>query len=270
MKTYLKILAGLFSVVVLFLSWSFSQYLKNEGCDTITLTGEINSESFVKVRNCLVRSKASKKTFVIEASPGGDVASALAFGILIHRHNWDVEIVDYCASACAAFIFPAGKTKYLNRNAMLMFHGGPHQENLLEMAERFVLVAETEVATAESVTLGQVTKENSVSIAPKTRAYREVQKFLSIPDDSTPAELVRALRKASDQLYQALGINPLLPIYGQIGAHEPTYKSYKYLGFAYGLDSLRRFGVVNIELRQGEWHPQRHPGYKDVYEVTFP
>jgi len=67
-----------------------------------------------------------------------------------------------------------------------------------------------------------------------------------------------------------LGINPLLPGYGQIGAYESLYKSYKYGGFIYRLDSLRRLGIGNIELKDGEWHPERHPAYHDVYEVTFP
>ena len=194
----------------------------------------------------------------------------LALGILIHRHNWDVEIVDYCASSCATFIFPAGKTKYLNPHSMLLFHGGLHQENLLEMAERFVPASGMNDAPVESVTLGQENKENNVSTVPKTIAYKEVHKFLSIPDVSTPVEIIRAQRKASDQLYQELGINPLLPTYGQIGDYEPKYKSYEYFGFIYRMDSLRRFGVGNIELKDGEWHPERHPVYPDVYEVTYP
>jgi len=63
---------------------------------------------------------------------------------------------------------------------------------------------------------------------------------------------------------------PPLPEYGQIGGYESLYKSYKYDGFIYRLDSLRRLGIRNIELKEGEWHPERHPDYKDVYEVTYP
>jgi hypothetical protein len=89
-------------------------------------------------------------------------------------------------------------------------------------------------------------------------------------NDSNLVEIIRGLRKASDQFYQELGVNPLLSTYGQVGAYEPTYKSYKYLGFIYRLDSLRRLGISNIELKQGEWQPERHPDYKEVYEVTYP
>ena len=273
MKTYLKILAALAGVAFLFLATSYALYVREHpiGCsDTLTLTGKITFQTFVDARKCLVRWTAPKKTVVVEASEGGDNAAALALGILIHRHGWDVEIVDYCASACASFIFPAGKTIYLNRQSLLLFHGAPSQENLMEMAESFVPESPTNPAPAEPVTLGQVNKENTVSMVPKTAAYREVHEFLAIADSASPLENLRAQRQASEQLYRELGINPLLPTYGQLGEYEKSYKSYKLLGFIYPLDSLRRLGMRNIELKEGEWHPERHPAYKDVYEVTYP
>jgi hypothetical protein len=272
MKKYGKILAAVVSVAILWLGYKYILFLRDEAlhCDTITVAGDITPETFVAARECLVRSLAPKKTFVITASPGGDNFTALALGILIHRHNWDVEIVDYCGSACANFIFPAGKAKYLNRHSLLLFHGGPHQENLLEMASLYREVPTMSDAPVEPVILGQVNKENTLTIVPKTAAYREVHKFLSIPDSAHPVEAILALRKTSDQLYQDLGINPLLPTYGQRGDYEPIYKSYKHVGFIYGLDSLRRLGMTHIELKEGEWHPERHPAFPEVYEVTYP
>jgi len=284
-KTFLKILAALAAVVVLFLGWSYARYRQNEYryC-TLTLAGEISPETFVQFRECLVRAETPKKTFVVTGSGGGDNFSALALGILIHRHGWDVEIVDYCLSACATFIFPAGKTKYLHRQSMLMFHGGPHQENLLEQAKEndrrtsmnrarteFVTLPQANegAARTEFVTLARSNKENSVSVAPITPAYLEVHEFLSIPVGSTSEEII-AWRKAADQFYEQLGITTSLPTYGQLGGYESTYKSGKYQGFLYRLDSLRRFGIDNVELKDGEWHPERHFLYPQVYEVTYP
>jgi hypothetical protein len=272
-KTTLKILAGLAAVAILWLGYMYVRWLHDDDlhCDTATVTGVITPETFVKLRGCLARSLEPKKRFVITSSEGGDSIAALALGILIHRHHWDVEIVDFCASACANFIFPAGKTKYLDRHSMLLFHGGPYQENLLQFASMFKLVPSTSDAPAEAVILGHVNKENTLSTGPISPAYRQLHQFLSIPDDSTPVELVLALRKASDQFYEELGVNPLLSIYGQRGAYEPKYRSYgEDIGFVYRLDSLRRLGIGNIELKDGEWHPERNPVYQKVYEVTYP
>jgi hypothetical protein len=272
-KTPLKILAALVSVAFLSLCSMYVLYVRNEAppCDTITLTGWITSEMFVEVRDCLVKSTAAKKTFVVRGAGGGDGFAALAFGILIHRHGWDVEVTDLCASSCANFIFPAGKTKYLNRDSMLLFHGGPHQTNLLEMAEKFDHGWTMSGAPVDSVVLGRDNKEGTLRFSPnRSNADREVREFLSITDGSTAVELLTKFRSASDRFYEELGVNPVLPTYGQIGAHEPTYKSYKYGGFIYRLDSLRRLGIGNIELKNAEWLPERNPVYQDVYEVTFP
>jgi hypothetical protein len=272
-KTPLKVLAALFSVAVLWLGYKYVLFLRDEDlrCNMATVTGTISAETFVKLRGCLARSLEPKKTFVITTSPGGDNAAALALGILIHRHNWDVEIVDYCGSACASFIFPAGKTKYLNRHTVVLFHGGPYQENLLEMAKAPQQGPSMNGAQDGSVTLGQVNRENTITITPaRSAADKEVHKFLSIADDADLVDLIHGLRKASDQLYQELGVNPLLPSYGQLGDYEPIYKSYKHVGFIYRLDSLRRLGIANIELKDGEWQPERNPAYQQVYEVTYP
>jgi hypothetical protein len=272
-KSSLKILAAFLSVAILWLGFSFVRVLRDDAarCDTITLTGDVNSETFVKVRDCLVRSAAAKKTFVVEASGGGDSLSALALGTLIHRHQWDVEVVGLCASSCANFIFPAGKTKYLHRHSMLLFHGGPYQENFMEMAVKFDRESAKNGRPVERVTVGQVNKEGTFRFAPgESSADREVREFFSITEVSTAVESLGRLRSVSDRFYQEVGTNPSISTYGQVGAYESTYKSYKYGGFIYRLDSLRRLGIRDIELKEGEWQPERHPDYQDVYEVTFP
>ena len=101
-------------------------------------------------------------------------------------------------------------------------------------------------------------------------ATAEVLEFLSIKKDLPAAEQWRQFTNASDRFYRESGIDPLLPEYGQRGGYEPLYESDKYGGFIYRLDSLRRLGIRNIELKDGEWHPERHPLYPAVYEVTFP
>ena len=274
MKKFLKILAALVFFTVVWAGCSSYLYLRDHpvNCsDTLTLTGDINYDSFVQTRDCLVRLKAEKKTFVVAASGGGDASAALAIGILLHRHNWDVEVVGVCASSCANWIFPAGKTKYLNSESMLLFHGGPHQKNMLEFAAKIDHEFAANGAPADPVKLGRENKEGHLTWNPNSSAaYEEVLEFLSMNKNLPAVETWRQFTAASDKFYQELGINPLLPEYRQIGSYETLYKSYKYGGFVYGLDSLRKLGMRNIVLKDGEWHPERHPAYQDVYEVTYP
>jgi ATP-dependent protease ClpP protease subunit len=271
MSAYLKGLCILASIIVLgFGFMSVHHASAGSACDTLTLTGDITPEIFLSAKACLVQSSAKKKTFVVTNSGGGSWESALALGILIHRHGWDVEVVDICASSCANFIFPAGKVKYLHSNALLLFHGGPHQHNILAQA---IEADQAAVANAEPVVAkdpGHARMEGHASVDDKGPQRLQVLEFLSITNVTSAVDLVTRLRNVSDQFYDELGINKLLPTYGQIGKYEPIYNSYKHGGFIYRLDSLRRLGIGNIEVKGGEWHPERHRDYPDVYEVTYP
>jgi hypothetical protein len=272
-KPYLKFLAAVALAAILWFAYRhfFPPARKLVSYETLTINGFLDAESFVELRDRLMQSKAELKTFVVTASGGGDGEAALAIGTLLHRHNWDVEVVGTCASSCANFIFPAGKTKYLRRHALILFHGGPYQANLMEMAQAFDKASTNGMPTA-AVTLGQANKEGTLNFTPKpsSDAQKEVRKFLSFVDSTAAVDWVLAMRGASDKFYQELGVNAVLPTYGQIGPHEAQYQSYKHGGFIYNLDSLRALGIRNIELKDGEWQPKGNADYPDVYEVTYP
>jgi len=271
LRTSLKVLCILAAIAAIGLGFSYL-HSKNTAaaCDTLTLRGEINPYTFLEAKDCLVHSAAKKKTFVVAYSGGGSWESALALGILIHQHGWDVEVEQLCASSCANFIFPAGKVKYLHKNSLLLFHGGQHQQNLLAKAIEAEQAAMANGAPADVKDPTQTRMEAHASIDDMGPQRLQVLEFLSIRNAATAADYVARLTTASDEFYEELGVNVLMPTYGQIGRYEPTYKSHKYGGFMYRLDSLRRLGIGNIELKDGEWHPERNRDYPDVYEITYP
>ena len=276
-KTSLKVLAALGLLAIVWLGSSYLLKPRKELLSyyNLEIKGEITAQTFVDAREHMVGVSTDIKKVVI-TSGGGDGPAALAIGMLIHRYNWDVEVGDHCVSACAIFIFPAGKKKYLNDNSLLLFHGGPHQENTMEMVSKFDQEVAKNGAPAAPVVMGQQGKEGHFSFTPGSSPGREeVLNFLSMKLDSNAVERLGELRAVSDRFYQELGINPLLGTYGQVGRYEPLYKSYQYDGFIYRidstrLDSLSRLGVGNIELKTGAWHPERHPDFKKAYEVTYP
>lgn len=57
-------------------------------------------------------------------SIGGDARNAMAIGDYIYKHGLSVDVRSACASACANYIFPAGKKKYLSNDSYLLWHGG--------------------------------------------------------------------------------------------------------------------------------------------------
>src|SRR4249920_2997236 len=67
--------------------------------------------------------KATVKPRMVRiTSGGGDVNLGMDLGDWIFQHQLDVEVLDHCMSSCANYVFPAGKTKFLNPDSILMWH----------------------------------------------------------------------------------------------------------------------------------------------------
>lgn len=81
------------------------------------------------------------KTLTI-SSLGGDIMAGIELGNWVLENNLDVEIVNTCASSCANYVFPAGKRKILNSDAVLLWHGSSFQPDidaLVQSGDQFAL-----------------------------------------------------------------------------------------------------------------------------------
>ena len=85
----------------------------------VIFDGELNSKSFAAIEKQV---NSNTKSLVI-TSGGGDIESAINLGNLVKKYDLNVVVEDYCLSACAHFVFVAGKTKYINDNSFVALHG---------------------------------------------------------------------------------------------------------------------------------------------------
>lgn len=90
----------------------------------IIYIGSLTAEANEKVRGLI---DDETKTLRI-SSVGGDINLGMDLGDLVFSHNLNVEILDYCFSSCANYVFPAGRTKFINKRSMLGWHGGAFQK----------------------------------------------------------------------------------------------------------------------------------------------
>lgn len=85
--------------------------------------GEINEKQnrklFGKVANSVINR-------LIITSSGGEVVAGIELGKWIHDRGIDVEVVDYCLSSCANYVFTAGRKKTINDGAIVAWHGNYH------------------------------------------------------------------------------------------------------------------------------------------------
>ena len=97
----------------------------------IHFDGLISQASVAKVR-ALLEADGSLTEFAIQ-SGGGDVEAGMALGGMIRDRGMDVRVVgDICLSSCANYVFPAGNRKFIERGALVLWHGSLLQKNLLK------------------------------------------------------------------------------------------------------------------------------------------
>lgn len=91
--------------------------------NTLYFDGKIDEDTDTVVI-ALIR-KNNIRTISIN-SIGGAIVPAMKIGLVIYQKKIDVEIRSVCASACANYIFAAGKNKKLAPDSYLLWHGSAH------------------------------------------------------------------------------------------------------------------------------------------------
>ena len=54
-------------------------------------------------------------------SMGGDAQAAMLIGHELNLRKMDIEVRNICAAACASYLFPAGKSKFLSQGSLLLW-----------------------------------------------------------------------------------------------------------------------------------------------------
>lgn len=97
----------------------------------LNYVGSINEDANFRLFNLYHQSNV-KPTKLKISSLGGNVMEGLRLGNWVFDNKLDVIIDKVCASSCANYVFPAGKTKYLHKHSALIWHGNSYQEDINE------------------------------------------------------------------------------------------------------------------------------------------
>ena len=99
--------------------------------DTVFYIGAISDEA-----NKQLVSYIDKNTKTLKiSSRGGEIMLGMDLGDIIFANSLNVEVDEFCFSSCANYVFPAGKTKILNKNSMIGWHGGALQKMVFDDSE---------------------------------------------------------------------------------------------------------------------------------------
>jgi len=251
--------------------WITSSTKENQ----IGYSGKISFEGYEKLIESYDKAKNKPSTLKI-TSTGGHGLAGILIGRFVKEKGMGVQVHKYCASSCANYVFPAGKQKRLSDDALVMYHGGYFQENLLSKM----------LTNHQSKKVDNLYKDNNANNEAALFNASEVESKLKnkyfpdkgactkpLGDTEVIAEsALRCLKFKQDievEFFALLNVDPKLPYYGQKGDYKASYQAYKHSGFYYDLKSLEKMGLDNIEIIGGDWKPSENIFFEKLYKISL-
>lgn len=240
--------------------------------------GEISLTAFEVLKKVYFQAKTPIHTIHIE-SLGGDGLAGILIGDFIKNQNLNVKVTSFCASSCANYIFTSGKQKQLGKDALIIFHGSLQQANL---EEKFTQWFEAQLAGYQhkDVNSNKEAAIDSLSASIKTLQIKYFPEYKAACDitmnikagintaKGIALQCAQFHKNLENMFYNVRNIDEKLALYGQTGSYQKVYESYRYIGFYYEIEELKKMGLLSINLIDGSWSPYKNPHYSYVYPVS--
>lgn len=104
-------------------SGSFAMTAINNETNTATYVSEISKENNATFFSS-IKNRTIKKLRV--NSSGGEVEAAIKLARWIYNNKVDIEVIEYCLSSCANYLFTAAFHKTILPGAIVAWHGNYH------------------------------------------------------------------------------------------------------------------------------------------------
>jgi len=178
---------GLFTTTIEEISYCKSNCgWKKLNRQTISFTGEILFENRTKTIATLKSILDENIRTVLLNSQGGDIETAITMAEILLKYNLNTVVNGVCLSACANYLFPAGKKRIIN--GVLGFHGGVVSllDHEIKNNTDIPLSAESMIALREAVR-----KESQLNL--KTGLKTELLIKSGLPDKGEGDGITRGL-----------------------------------------------------------------------------
>lgn len=179
--------------------------------DVLRINGDITKSMYKDVSRYL---QGNDVTSILITSNGGDIDAGISIGRLIYTYKLDIEVLDYCISSCANYLFTAAVNKTIQDGAAVIWHGNTQQKNFRE----FDLCGRT-VSSFDGFPMdNEEIKEMSTPEIQREWAVRQQSEY---------------------EFYELIGVNDYIARVGQ----EPKY----YGNFTLSVEHMLTFGVTNVQ-----------------------
>ena len=197
--------------------------------------GDLKKDANAKLF-ALYDSLPEKPTTLLIRSGGGEILTGMELGKWIHDHHLDVKVLEYCASSCANYVFPAGAHKIVSNFALIGFHGGASSVSF-KFDEKTQAMLDSLPAQQRDAILADMKKDQEKWVA------QEVEFFKTI-----------GVRQEVTTVGQQ-------PKYQKLMDRDPSTQVW-----TYAPEDFARFGIGSITVINPPWKPAK-PSKKLGFET---
>jgi hypothetical protein len=182
--------------------------------NTLSFDGPLTERTVAKAMALAEQSEIKIQKLAIN-SGGGDVNAAMEFGYWIYRNQLDLIVKEVCFSSCANYLFTAAKSRYVNSDAIVGWHGG--------------------ALAKPAISYDWIT-------------YLTPRRWYTV-DQAIQRDLEEWLQKETE-FFHTIGIDQKITVYGQ-QKKSNCQESEGTMGWSYSLDDLESMGLKNTAFADG-------------------
>jgi hypothetical protein len=166
-----------------------------------------------------------KPTVLSIRSPGGEVNAGMTLGAWVHAHKLNVKVMEFCLSACANYVFPAGSKKIISNFAVIGYHGGPRDPSKLQLGAEAQAAYDALDAAGQKAFMDEIAEMSSRDGRRESAYFREIgvsADISSLGQQAQYAQFTRANPGSAGWTYSLEGFD-LLGVH-DISVINPPWK----------------------------------------------
>ena len=232
------------------------------GNATLFLDGSLMSGVCLEKIRQIEENRENEKDSIdllIIRSNGGNSDEGVEIGRWVYENNINIQIRDYCFSACANYIFPAGKKKNIEEDAVVGWHGSEILENGRSKAIADISGVYTKEEISKKYSKYECSKKEEGCDENARKATKEVPKKVSDFYTNTLKEVNPEIMNYG--LYEGMGFYNKFFKYDFYRVKDANWNLGEIKSWTFSIKDMEKFGIKNITYQGNDDYPNENSIY---------
>jgi ATP-dependent protease ClpP protease subunit len=213
--------------------------------DTINFRGAISKASHAVLVEAVARAEPGSLKHLVVSSGGGDTDYGIKIGEIVFSNKLTVEVDTICFSSCANYIFPAGTTRTIRKDAFVGWHGN---------ARGFAEDAKDQGITLNAYLDAKMRRDLKDAVTADGMLKDDDGKMVSLESVIADLQIETPVKMAVEaEYYKLLGLNDRFAVCfvgDRLGKLPDTI-----IGWGFSIEDMNKLGMGNTTyMGEGEYH----------------